>query len=70
MDPFAMYITNAELPPPFVVPRRKKRLKQLQLELEKEYLEDLAAFDVTCCVQLINYAIKHNSVSMTLLNYV
>lgn len=31
-----MYITHSELPPPVVVPRRKKRLKQLQLELENE----------------------------------
>ena len=36
MDPFSLYITHSELPPPVVVPRRKKRLKQLQLELEKE----------------------------------
>lgn len=41
MNPFAMYITHSELPPPVVVPRRKKRLKQLQLELEREYLEDV-----------------------------
>lgn len=36
MDPFSLYITHSELPPPVVVPRRKKRLKQLQLELEQE----------------------------------
>lgn len=36
MDPFAMYITHSELPPPVVVPRRKKRLKQLQLQFENE----------------------------------
>ncbi|CAH2040359.1 unnamed protein product, partial [Iphiclides podalirius] len=35
VDPFSMYITQADLPPPYVVPRRKKRLKQLQLQLEK-----------------------------------
>lgn len=46
MDPFAMYITHSELPPPVVVPRRKKRLKQLQLELEQELLEDLVRLDV------------------------
>lgn len=36
MDPFAMYITNTDLLPPVAFPRRKKRLKQLQLELEKD----------------------------------
>lgn len=44
MDPFAMYITHSELPPPVVVPRRKKRLKQLQLELEQELLQDLVCW--------------------------
>lgn len=39
-----MYITHSELPPPVVVPRRKKRLKQLQLELEQELLQDLVCW--------------------------
>lgn len=55
MDPFAMYITQAELPPPVVIPRRKKRLKQLQLELEREYLEDVGRL-LMCCV-FINYVV-------------
>lgn len=46
MDPFAMYITHADLPPPYVIPRRKKRLKQLQLELEQEYV--CCGLRVTC----------------------
>lgn len=49
MDPFAMYITHSELPPPVVVPRRKKRLKQLQLELEQE----LVCLNVVVCVELM-----------------
>ncbi|KAI8421034.1 hypothetical protein MSG28_008163 [Choristoneura fumiferana] len=37
LDPFSLYITHSELPPPVVVPRRKKRLKQLQeLQLQEE----------------------------------
>lgn len=31
-----MYITQADLLPPIIIPRRKKRLKQLRLEFEKE----------------------------------
>ncbi|KAJ2947391.1 hypothetical protein O0L34_g17162 [Tuta absoluta] len=42
MDPFSLYITHSELPPPVVVPRRKKRIKQLQLELQRELEEDAA----------------------------
>ncbi|CAG4945767.1 tyrosine-protein kinase Fer isoform X3 [Colias croceus] len=46
MDPFAMYITNGDLPP-VVIPRRKKRLKQLQLELEKELERELVSASET-----------------------
>lgn len=51
MDPFSMYITHADLPPPYIIPRKKKRLKQQQLELEKDLNYVRSVFiGVYCCV--------------------